>query len=91
MANNLKWQSKELAVKYFTVAVILFGAQLLMGLIAATQFLYPSFLFEIFDFSVVPFSGVSGVKPLTQPQKGHFRAKREKSPLCVLAYNLKIA
>jgi nitric oxide reductase subunit B len=23
-----------------------------MGLIAATQFLYPSFLFEIFDFSV---------------------------------------
>jgi len=52
MANSLKWQSKELAVKYFTVAVILFGAQLLMGLIAATQFLYPSFLFEIFDFSV---------------------------------------
>ncbi|MFW2044513.1 hypothetical protein ACG9ZE_23115, partial [Acinetobacter sp. ULE_I053] len=44
-----------------------------------------------FDFSVVPFSGVSGVNPLTQPQKGHFRAKREKSPLCVLAYNLKIA
>jgi len=52
MANNLKWESQKLATWYFTVAVVLFGAQLLMGLIAATQFLYPSFLFEIFDFSV---------------------------------------
>ncbi len=52
MTNNMKWQSKQLATWYFTVAMILFGAQLLMGLIAATQFLYPSFLFEIFDFSV---------------------------------------
>jgi nitric oxide reductase subunit B len=45
-------KSKELAMMYFRVAIILFGAQLLMGLIAATQFLYPSFLFELFDFSV---------------------------------------
>ncbi len=45
-------QGKQLATWYFTGAMILFGAQLLMGLIAATQFLYPSFLFEIFDFSV---------------------------------------
>ncbi len=52
MANNLKFESQKLAINYFTVAAILFGAQLLMGLIAATQFLYPSFLFEIFDFSV---------------------------------------
>ena len=52
IGNNLKWEGQQLATWYFTVAVILFGAQLLMGLIAATQFLYPSFLFEIFDFSV---------------------------------------
>lgn len=39
-------------MNYFRVAIVLFGAQLLMGLIAATQFLYPSFLFEVFDFSV---------------------------------------
>ncbi len=52
MANNLKFESQKLAINYFVVAAILFGAQLLMGLIAATQFLYPSFLFEIFDFSV---------------------------------------
>lgn len=46
------YESQRLANWYFIVAVILFGAQLLMGLIAAAQYLYPSFLFEIFDFSV---------------------------------------
>ncbi|MCD6135733.1 cbb3-type cytochrome c oxidase subunit I, partial [Candidatus Bipolaricaulota bacterium] len=45
-------KSKELAMMYFRVAIILFGAQLLMGLIAALQFLVPGFLFELFDFSV---------------------------------------
>lgn len=53
MANsNLKYESQKLGTWYFTVAAVLFGAQLLMGLIAAIQFLYPSFLFEVFDFSV---------------------------------------
>lgn len=52
MESSLKFESQKLATWYFTVAAVLFGAQLLMGLIAATQFLYPSFLFEIFDFSV---------------------------------------
>ena len=45
-------KSKELAMMYFRVAIILFGAQLLMGLIAALQFMAPGFLFELFDFSV---------------------------------------
>ena len=45
-------KSKKLAMMYFRVAIILFGAQLLMGLIAAIQFLVPGFLFELFDFSV---------------------------------------
>ncbi|HID92889.1 MAG TPA: hypothetical protein EYP60_02225, partial [bacterium (Candidatus Stahlbacteria)] len=45
-------QAKELGMMYFRVAIVLFGAQLLMGLIAAIQFLVPSFLFELFDFSV---------------------------------------
>lgn len=52
MANNLQYESQKLGVMYFTVAAVLFGAQLLMGLIAAIQFLYPSFLFELFDFNV---------------------------------------
>jgi len=38
-------KSKKLAMMYFRVAIILFGAQLLMGLIAAIQFLVPGFLF----------------------------------------------
>jgi len=45
-------KGKELGMMYFRVAVILFGAQLLMGLIAAIQFIVPGFLFELFDFSV---------------------------------------
>jgi len=45
-------KSRELAMMYFRVAIILFGAQLLMGLIAAIQFIVPGFLFELFDFSV---------------------------------------
>jgi len=45
-------KGKELGMMYFRVAIILFGAQLLMGLIAAIQFLVPGFLFELFDFSV---------------------------------------
>jgi len=45
-------ESKKLALMYFRVALILFGAQLLAGLIAAIQFVFPGFLFEVFDFSV---------------------------------------
>ncbi len=45
-------KGKELGMMYFRVAIILFGAQLLMGLIAAIQFIVPGFLFETFDFSV---------------------------------------
>jgi len=50
--NSLTNEGQKLGMMYMRVAIILFGAQLLMGLIAAIQFLYPGFLFEIFDFSV---------------------------------------
>jgi len=50
--NNLTSEGQKLGMMYFRVAIILFGAQLLMGLIAAIQFLAPGFLFELFDFSV---------------------------------------
>ncbi len=50
--HSLTNKGQELGMMYFRVAIILFGAQLLMGLIAAIQFLAPGFLFEIFDFSV---------------------------------------
>ena len=45
-------ESKQLATWYFTFAAILFGAQLLFGLVAAIQYVMPGFLFEVVDFSV---------------------------------------
>ncbi|WP_457594743.1 cbb3-type cytochrome c oxidase subunit I [Hydrogenimonas sp.] len=51
-SNKFQYESQKLAMNYYRVAIVLFGAQLLMGLIAAIQFLYPSFLFEVFDFNV---------------------------------------
>ena len=53
MANNhLTSESKQLATWYFTFAAILFGAQLLFGLVAAIQYVMPSFLYGILDFSI---------------------------------------
>ncbi|OQY12695.1 MAG: nitric-oxide reductase [Desulfobacteraceae bacterium 4572_19] len=45
-------ESKQLATWYFTFAAILFGAQLLFGLIAAIQYVMPGFLYGILDFSI---------------------------------------
>jgi len=52
MASNTLNESKQLATWYFTFAAILFGAQLLFGLVAAIQFVMPGFLFELLDFSI---------------------------------------
>lgn len=43
---------QKLAMKYFAVALPLFGAQVLFGLLAGLQYLLPDFLFQILDFSV---------------------------------------
>ena len=45
-------EGQKLAVKYFTAAVVLFILQILFGLLAAAQFIFPGFLYEILDFSV---------------------------------------
>jgi len=50
--NKFQYESQKLGMMYFRVALVLFGAQLLMGLIAAIQFMYPDFLYGVFDFSV---------------------------------------
>jgi len=39
-ANKLQYESQKIGMMYFRVAIVLFGAQLLMGLIAAIQFFY---------------------------------------------------
>ena len=41
-----------LAIHYFSVAAVLFLAQLLFGLLSAIQFIWPDFLFETLDFNV---------------------------------------
>ena len=46
------YKSQKIALMYFTVAIVLFGAQLLFGLIAAYQFINPEFLFNVLPFSV---------------------------------------
>ena len=49
---HLQYESQKLGMNYFRVAIILFGAQLLLGLVAAAQFVWPGFLFEVLDFNV---------------------------------------
>jgi nitric oxide reductase subunit B len=43
---------QRLAVKYFIVAIALFAAQVLFGLVAGLQFVRPEFLFGLLDFNV---------------------------------------
>src|SRR5512139_2856804 len=43
---------QKLAMHYFTVAMVLFMAQLLFGLLAGLQFIWPGFLYETLDFNV---------------------------------------
>ena len=44
--------SQRLALKYFTVAMVLFVVQMLFGLVAGLQFLFPEFLYGMLDFNV---------------------------------------
>jgi nitric oxide reductase subunit B len=43
---------QKLAMKYFTVSLALFGAQILFGMLAGIQYLHPDFLYGVIDFSV---------------------------------------
>lgn len=52
MANTQLGGGQKLAVHYFAVAMVLFMAQLLFGLLAGLQFIWPGFLYEILDFNV---------------------------------------
>ncbi len=45
-------EGQKLAVKYFIAAAVLFGAQVLFGLLAGLQYLKPDFLYGVFDFNV---------------------------------------
>ena len=43
---------QKVAVKYFSVAIVRFMAQIVFGLIAGLQFLKPDFLYNVLDFNV---------------------------------------
>ena len=43
---------QRVAVKYFVAAMILFGAQLVFGMLAGIQFVNPEFLYNVLDFNV---------------------------------------
>ena len=43
---------QKVAVKYFAVAMVLFLAQCLFGILAGLQYLYPDFLYNVLDFNV---------------------------------------
>ncbi len=43
---------QKIAVKYFSVAMVLFLAQCIFGLLAGFQFLAPEFLYNVLDFNV---------------------------------------
>ena len=43
---------QRLAVKYFIVAIVLFGAQILFGFIAGLQYLHPNLFYGVLDFNV---------------------------------------
>mgnify|MGYP000514499219 CR=1 FL=1 len=47
---EMRYKSQKLALWYFWTAIILFGAQVIFGLIASYQYLNPNFLFGILNF-----------------------------------------
>jgi len=43
---------QQIAIKYYVVAVVLFAAQILFGLLAGLQYVMPFVLYDVLDFSV---------------------------------------
>lgn len=43
---------QQLATKHFLVAIVLFIAQVIFGLIAGIQYVFPSLLFEVLNFNL---------------------------------------
>ena len=52
MASSKLGGGEKLAVHYFIFAMVLFMAQLLFGLLAGLQYIWPGFLYNILDFNV---------------------------------------
>ena len=64
---------QKVAVKYFSVAMILFLAQMLFGLLAGLQYVHPEFLYNVLDFNVnrmVHINAVANVRLVRGPILG---------------------
>lgn len=46
------YRSQKLALRYFTAAMILFGAMTVAGLLASVYYVWPNFLFGVFNFNM---------------------------------------
>ncbi len=55
------YESQRLALKYFTAAIILFGVMIVGGLIAATDFVHPAFLFPKLPFNIAKIIHIDGL------------------------------
>ncbi len=55
------YESQRLALKYFTAAIVVFGLMVIGGLIAATDFVEPSFLFPSFTFNLAKIIHIDGL------------------------------
>lgn len=47
------YSSQRLALKYFTLAIALFGIMIVFGLLAAIDYVHPSFLFPLLPFNIL--------------------------------------
>ncbi|HJL92538.1 MAG TPA: cbb3-type cytochrome c oxidase subunit I [Woeseiaceae bacterium] len=45
-------KGQKIAIKYFAVALVLFLAQMIFGMLAGLQFILPDFLYQVLDFNV---------------------------------------
>ncbi len=43
---------QKIAIKYFSMAIVIFVVQIIFGILAGTQFNNPEFLYQIIDFNV---------------------------------------
>ena len=50
--SSLLNEGQKLATKYFIVAIVLFGAQILFGLLSGLQYIHPNILYGVLDFNV---------------------------------------
>jgi nitric oxide reductase subunit B len=55
------YRSQQLALKYFAAAISLFGVMIVFGMMAAIDYVHPSFLFNQFNFNTAKIMHIDGL------------------------------